>query len=122
MEEKELRSVLAENIKKYRKKRGWNQLFLSEKINISANYLSAVENGKGWVTPLTLVKIANVLDINVFELFLPTVSTSTQNDLESEKMRRFARDLTLALETSVYEANNKFKNTITKACKEYTGS
>ena len=113
MEEKELRAVLAENIKKFRNKRGWSQLLLSEKIEISANYLSAVENKKGWVTPLTLVKLANVLNIEVFELFLPVIpAISTQKELEEEKMRRFARDMTLALEISNIEANNAFKSAI----------
>ena len=123
MEEKELRSILAGNIKKYRNKRGWSQLILSEKIDISANYLSAVENGKGWVTPLTLVKLANALDIDVFELFIPFVPTiSTQNGPEDEKMRRFARDLALALNVSASEAANGFKKTIAEVCKEYFGS
>ena len=120
MEEKELRVILAENIKKYRKRRGWNQLFLSEKIEISANYLSAVETGKGWVTPLTLVKLAKALDIEVFELFLPIVPvSSTQSENEAEKMRRFARDLTLVLEASASEAVNTIKNNVSKVCKEY---
>jgi transcriptional regulator with XRE-family HTH domain len=120
MEEKELRLVLAENIKKYRNRRGWNQLLLSEKIGISANYLSAVETGKGWVSPLTLVKLANVLEIEVFELFTPIIlKNTTQDELETEKMRRFAKDLTLALDISTTEINGFLKNTVAKVCKEY---
>jgi transcriptional regulator with XRE-family HTH domain len=120
MEEKELRAVLAENIKKYRNRRGWSQLLLAEKIKISANYLSAIETGKGWVTPLTLVKLANVLDIGVFELFLPAIPANpTQNEIEKEKIKRFARDMTLALEISNTEASNSFKIAVAKVCKEY---
>jgi transcriptional regulator with XRE-family HTH domain len=120
MEEKELRLVLAENIKKCRNRRGWSQLLLSEKIDISANYLSAVETGKGWVTPLTLVKLAKALDIEVFELFMPVIPVnSTQTERESEKMRRFARDLTLILDASISEASNSIKNNVVKVCKEY---
>jgi transcriptional regulator with XRE-family HTH domain len=120
MEEKELRLVLAENIKKYRNKRGWNQLLLSEKIGISANYLSAVETAKGWVTPLTLTKLAKALEIEVFELFMPIVpASSTQTDRELEKIRRFARDLTLVLDASTSEASKIIKNDVAKVCKEY---
>jgi len=122
MEEKELRLVLAENIKKFRNRRGWSQLLLSEKIDISANYLSVVETGKGWVTPLTLVKLAKALDIEVFELFMPVIPVnSTQNEGESEKMRRFAKDLTLVLEASTSEASNSIKKNVAKVCKEYLG-
>jgi len=122
MEEKELRLVLAENIKKYRNRRGWNQLLLSEKIGISANYLSAVETGKGWVTPLTLVKLAKALEIDVFELFMPVIpAVSTQTEREFEKMRRFAKDLTLVLEASTLDAANSIKNNVAKVCREYLG-
>ena len=121
-EEKKLRLVLAANIKKYRNRRGWNQLFLSEKIDISANYLSAVETGKGWVTPLTLVKLTKAPDIEVFELFMPVIPANpTQTEREFEKMKHFARDLTLVLDASISEASNSIKNNVAKVCKEYLG-
>lgn len=120
MEEKELRAVFAENIKKFRNKRGWNQLLLAEKLEISSNFLSEIETGKGWVSPLTLVKLAKVLEINVFELFIPQdMLSSTLNDQSHENMKRFAKDLTLALEVSTSEVNSVFKETIAKVCKEY---
>jgi transcriptional regulator with XRE-family HTH domain len=120
MEEKELRAVFAENIKKYRNRRGWNQLYLAEKLDISANFLSEIETGKGWVSPLTLVKLANTLEIEVYELFKPIIHTnSTQTASEFEKMKRFAKDLSLALDASTTEVNNIFKNTVAKICKEY---
>ena len=120
MEEKELRSVLAENIKKYRNRRGWNQLLLSEKVGISANYLSAIETSKGWITALTLVNIAKALEIEVFELFKPVIpNVSTQTEYEFEKMKRFARDLTLVLEASTVDASNSIKKNVAKVCKEY---
>jgi len=122
MDEKELRAVFAENIKKIRNRRGWNQLLLAEKLEISSNFLSEIETGKGWVSPLTLVKLANVLEINVFELFMPNNAQDTaQNELQSEIMRRFARDLTLALDVSTTEANGLLRDTVAKVCKEYLG-
>jgi len=120
MEEKELRAVFAENIKKFRNRRGWNQLLLAEKLEISSNFLSEIETGKGWVSPFTLVKLANVLEINVFELFIPQdIQNAEQNDLDHENMKRFARDLTLALEVSTTEVNGVLKDTVAKVCKEY---
>ena len=120
MEEKELRAVLAENIKKYRNRRGWNQLFLAEKLDISSNFLSEIETEKGWVSPLTLVKLANALEVEVFELFMPKNSQNTvQDELENEKMKRFAKDLALALDASSNEINNFLKNTVAKVSKEY---
>lgn len=119
MEERELRAVLAENIRKYRSRRGWSQLLLSEKIDISANYLSAVETGKGWVSPLTLVKLAQVLEIEVFELFKPP--DTAQNKSENAKIKRFTRDLTLALDVHSAETARALKKIVAKIGKEYLG-
>jgi transcriptional regulator with XRE-family HTH domain len=120
MEEKELRAVLAENIKKFRNRRGWNQLLLAEKLDISANFLSEIETGKGWVSPLTLVKLANTLEIEVCELFMPKNYQKTAHDkLENEKIKRFAKDLALALEASTAEVNSLLKKTVAKVSKEY---
>jgi len=120
MEEKEIRAVFAENIKKFRNKRGWNQLLLAEKLEISSNFLSEIETGKGWVSPLTLVKIANILEIDVYELFIPNNAQKLSKDeLQNEKIKRFAKDLTLALEVSATEVNGLIKNTVAKVCKEY---
>jgi transcriptional regulator with XRE-family HTH domain len=120
MEEKELRAVFAENIKKFRKRRGWNQLLLAEKLDISSNFLSEIETGKGWVSPLTLVKLAKVLEIDVFELFMPINNQNTvHHEFENEKIKRFAKDLTLALDITANEVNSRLKNTVAKICKEY---
>ena len=113
-----MRSLLAENIKKHRNKRGWSQLYLSEQLDISANFLSEIETAKGWVSPLTLSKLANALEIEVFELFKPIAANNITLD-EAEKMRRFAKDLMAALDVSVTEVTKDLKNTITKVCKEH---
>ena len=120
MEENELRAVLAANIKKFRNRRGWNQLLLAEKLDISSNFLSEIENGKSWISPLTLVKLANALDIEVFELFMPLTSqNTTQNDQDNEKVKRLAKDLSIALDISSNEVNKFIKTTVAKVCKEY---
>ena len=120
MQEQEIRALLAENIKKYRNKRGWNQLYLSEKLDISTNFLSEIETGKGWVSPLTLSKLANTLEIEVYELFKPIGTDKTKKN-EAEKMRRFAKDLTEALNVSVAEVAKDLNSTVKKICKEYLG-
>jgi transcriptional regulator with XRE-family HTH domain len=71
MNERELRQLLSANIKRYRNRRSWSQLQFAERLNISTNFLSDIETCKGWVSPLTLVKLAQTLDIEVYELFKP---------------------------------------------------
>jgi len=71
MDEVKLRSLFGKNIKRFRRMKGWSQEVLAEKMDISKNYLSDIETEKGWVSPNSLIKMANALDIDVFELFKP---------------------------------------------------
>ena len=71
MDDKSLRNLLSQNIKRYRQRKGWSQAKLAEKMDISTNYLSDIETKRGWVSSFSLVKWANALEIEVFELFKP---------------------------------------------------
>jgi transcriptional regulator with XRE-family HTH domain len=65
-----LQETFIRNLRFFRKKRGFSQLGFSERINISPNYLNAVENGKNFPSPEVLQNIANALDIFPYQLFL----------------------------------------------------
>jgi transcriptional regulator with XRE-family HTH domain len=71
MTEQELRQTLSANVKRFRKRRQWSQANLAEAVDISTNFLSEIETGKGWVSPLTLVRIADALCVEVYDLFKP---------------------------------------------------
>jgi transcriptional regulator with XRE-family HTH domain len=71
MTECELRRILSLNIKRYRNSRNISQADLAEKLDISVNFLSNIENGNKWISPLTLVKFASALNIEPYELFKP---------------------------------------------------
>ena len=71
MTEFELKAILSHNIKRFRGYRRLSQADFAEKINISIPFLSDIENGKKWASPVTLVKIADALNIEVYELLKP---------------------------------------------------
>ncbi|GAB6393437.1 MAG: XRE family transcriptional regulators [Treponematales bacterium] len=71
MSESDLRAVLSVNLKRYRRFRGLTQAEFAAKIDISIPFLSDIENGKKWVSPYTLVKMAGTLNIEVYELLKP---------------------------------------------------
>ena len=76
MTENELRVIVRTNIKRYRDYRKWTQADFAEKLSISVNFLSDIENGKKWISPSTIVKFASVLNIEPYELFKPADSPS----------------------------------------------
>ncbi|MFP3041581.1 helix-turn-helix domain-containing protein [Treponema primitia] len=76
MTEHELRKILSANLKRYRNYHKFSQAELAEKLDISIPFLSDVENGRKWISPLTLVKFAAALKIEPYELFKPKDSLS----------------------------------------------
>jgi transcriptional regulator with XRE-family HTH domain len=71
MTERELLKILSENIRLYRNRKKWSQADLAEKINISVNFLSDIETAKKWASPITIVKLADVFNIEAYELLKP---------------------------------------------------
>jgi len=71
MTEKDLRVVLSQNIRRFRSYRKLSQAEFAEKIDISIPFLSDIENGKKWVSPVTLIKMAEALNIEAYELLRP---------------------------------------------------
>ncbi|MCL2211009.1 MAG: helix-turn-helix transcriptional regulator [Treponema sp.] len=71
MTEDEFRGIVRTNIKRYRVYKKWTQAEFAEKLDISVNFLSDVENGKRWISPASIVKFASILNIQPYELFKP---------------------------------------------------
>ena len=61
MNEADVREILSHNIRRFRQRKGWTQEKLAEEMDISTNYLSDIERKRGWVSPFSLVKLANAL-------------------------------------------------------------
>jgi len=98
MDEQGLRTLLSDNIKRLRNRRGWSQAKLAKKLDISTNFISDIETTKSWVSPLTLVKLATAFNVEIYELFKP--ETSGSGDLR-DMVNRLAKDLTIELTESV---------------------
>lgn len=72
MEELNLYQIIANNIKIQRKLKGWTQVKLAMKSNISVEYLKKIETKSGCTKQFsidTIQKIAKALNINPKELF-----------------------------------------------------
>jgi transcriptional regulator with XRE-family HTH domain len=75
-----IREVLANNIKKYRRISGFSQDKLAELAGISSQYLATVETCRKFPTPEVLDRLAEALGIETHELF--TFDPTPQNELE----------------------------------------
>jgi transcriptional regulator with XRE-family HTH domain len=65
----DLRELLAKNIKKFRKNRGFSQEMLAEKARTSTTHIGMIEIGKKFPSPKMIERIAEALGVDTTELF-----------------------------------------------------
>ena len=76
------KELLALNVKMLRKKKGFTQEKLAEAAGLSAQTISDIEGCRTWVSENTLEKLSKILNVDVFQLFLPPAE-SEGGDLDS---------------------------------------
>lgn len=116
MTEKECRSLLSMNIKRYRSRLGFSQLTLASELDISPNFLSDIETGKKWVSPDTLARLANALHIEIYDLFKPQ---QVPSDDITAIIAKYLDDVSLSIEKSIEEAVKQLVEQSLKNVREY---
>lgn len=67
--ESEINKVVAKNLIELRKKKGWSQAQLSDKADLSTEFISRIERGAGSASLKSLNKIAKALGAKMGEFF-----------------------------------------------------
>lgn len=113
MDEMGLRTILSQNIKRFRQRKGLSQAKLAEKMEISTNYLSDIETKRGWVSPLSLVKLANALEIEVFELFKSEETISADVSTTVKKcLYDFSASLRVSFDKALADSMRKIQKNL----------
>lgn len=98
MESQELREALSLNLKKYRKIKGWSQFELAEKAEISEQTVNSIEGLRLWPSDKTLAKLANVLEVEMYRLFVPQTLA-----MQSETISEIKHAVVKTVETLVHD-------------------
>ena len=98
MEAQDLRVALSLNLKKYRKIKGWSQFELAEKAEISEQTVNLIERLRLWPSDKTLAKMANVLEVEIFRLFVPQKFA-----MQSESIAELKHAVMKTVETLVHD-------------------
>ena len=98
MNGKAIKAILGKNIKFIRLQKKLTQAILAEKADISVIFLSSIERGTKYPKPDILAKIAQVLEVEVFELFKGNLVPSDSKKLISNLSKDIAMKLNSALD------------------------
>ena len=104
MEAQDLRVALSLNLKKYRKIKGWSQFELAEKAEISEQTVNSIEGLRLWPSDKTLAKRANVLEVEMYRLFVPQTLA-----MQSETISELKHAVVKTVETLVHDTLQDWK-------------
>ena len=79
----DIRELFSRNLKQLRHMNRLSQLALSIKAGLAHNFVNDIENGKKWVSPNTIAKLATALDTDPGMFF-----TASPLDIEEKKRIR----------------------------------
>jgi transcriptional regulator with XRE-family HTH domain len=93
---KRLSTIFIKNLKEYRKKCGFTQAQLAEKVKVTSNYIGMLEMGRNFPATDLIERIAKALNIEMYELFVESLSPAK----ELEKLRH---DIMLEVKKTITE-------------------
>ena len=105
MTEDELHETLSQNIKKYRKGK-FTQEQLAEEIGVSSQNINDIEGKRRWPREATLVKIAQALEIEVYQLFVQQDYTAI-NIEETDENQKIRQQLKMQLVSDFRKSMSK---------------
>jgi len=98
MDGKAIKAILGKNLKNIRTERGLTQAILAEKANISVIFLSSIERGAKYPKADILARIAQVLEVEVFELFKGDLVPFENKNLVTILSKDISKKLNTALD------------------------
>jgi transcriptional regulator with XRE-family HTH domain len=82
-----LGKVLAQNLKEKRRKCGFTQAQLAEKVNVSTHHIGMIELSRNYPTLELVERIADALNIEIYELFIETYSLNEELELLRQEIK-----------------------------------
>jgi transcriptional regulator with XRE-family HTH domain len=76
-----IKKALGQNIKEFRSQRGFSQMVLAEKADISITFLSNIERGLKYPTAQVLGQIAAGLGVEVWQLYKGEATVDDSKDI-----------------------------------------
>jgi transcriptional regulator with XRE-family HTH domain len=114
-----LREIFAHNLKEKRRNCGFSQAKLAEMVSVSTHHIATIETARNYPTLDLVERMANALDIEIYELFINPLSPPEEMErlyqmaaknidkMISESMERFCQAAGKNIEQVVGEAVEK---------------
>jgi len=87
----ELKTIYTANLKNFRTAKKLSQSELADKVQISEKFYNHIETGRKWGSFETIVELANALEVEPYELFLPAGTVINHNEKRTKDLMKRLR-------------------------------
>jgi transcriptional regulator with XRE-family HTH domain len=113
---KRFSTIFIKNLKEYRKKCGFTQAQLAEKVKVTPHYIGMLEMGRNFPATDLIERIAKALKIEMYELFVESYSPAKELEkLRNDILIEIKKTITETVIQTVREAFEENKNCSPKA-------
>ncbi|MCL2319215.1 MAG: helix-turn-helix domain-containing protein [Treponema sp.] len=100
-----IRSLFSRNLKRLRTMANLSQMNLAANAGLTHNFINDIENGKKWVSPETIAKLATALRAEPYQFFLADPKWNNQG---AEIFSLYLNDFQDSFEKMVDDYRNRF--------------
>lgn len=97
--------LIGRNLKILRGRQKISQITLAARAELTHNFINEIENGRKWVSPETLSKLAAALDAEPYHFFL---TAAQPQDMSLEVFTGYLEDLTDTFNMKVKEIQGRY--------------
>jgi len=100
-----IRTLFAKNLKRLRGIANLSQVGLANEADLTHNFINDIENGKKWVSPESMAKLASALKAEPYQFF---ITDSKWNNQGAEMFSLYLNDFENSLGRISEEYRNRF--------------
>ena len=107
-----IKTILGDNIRSLRNAKGWTQVYLADRLQITAPFLAQIESGKRGMALELVDSVANIFEVPVATLFIDQFSTQEAcfPEIRSIEIQTIEKQLQQTLAENVKKAFEKIKS------------
>ncbi|MDR0562563.1 MAG: helix-turn-helix transcriptional regulator [Spirochaetaceae bacterium] len=108
-----VRILFSSNLRWFRSLQNFSQASLAHRAGLTHNFINDIENCKRWVSPQTIAKLATVLEIEPYQLFLAEAKAKEGTRLataerRNDSFRVYLDDFSDSLKKMLRELRRKY--------------
>ena len=98
-----IKKILGDNIRTLRVSKGWTQVYLADRLQITAPFLAQIESGKRGTSLELIESTAEIFEIPIASLFLEQMPnrSETKNQMRNMELKNAEKQLLESISESI---------------------